>query len=90
MRCDLPAEDLRIYFEGLKFKQIRVPVQRLSMILPVEEQVVSPVAAPLVLDGGVGHLENTTGFSEVNVSDDVKEDSGVIEKFAIDQLFMAL
>ena len=38
VRSDLPAEELRIYFRGLKFKNIRVPVQRLCVILPVEEQ----------------------------------------------------
>ena len=38
VRSDLPAEQLRIYFKGLKFKSIRVPVQRLCVILPVEEQ----------------------------------------------------
>ena len=28
VRSDLPVEDLRIYFKGLKFKTLRVPVQR--------------------------------------------------------------
>ena len=37
-RADLPVEDLRIYFKGLTFKSLRVPVQRLVIILPVEEQ----------------------------------------------------
>ena len=37
-RADLPVEDLRIYFNGLTFKSLRVPVQRLVIILPVEEQ----------------------------------------------------
>lgn len=38
IRADLPVEDLRIYFKGLTFKSLRVPVQRLVIILPVEEQ----------------------------------------------------
>ena len=37
VRSDLPVEELRFYFKGLKFKWIRVPVQRLCVILPVEE-----------------------------------------------------
>ena len=37
VRPDLPTEELRFYFNGLKYKQIRVPVQRLCVILPVEE-----------------------------------------------------
>ena len=40
VRSDLPKEDMMIYFKGLKCKSIRVPVQRLVMILPVEEQSV--------------------------------------------------
>ena len=38
VRSDLPPEELRFYYKGLKYKEIRVPVQRLCMILPVEEQ----------------------------------------------------
>ena len=38
VRADLPMEDMRIYFKGLAFKFLRVPVQRLVVILPVEEQ----------------------------------------------------
>ena len=38
VRSDLPAEELRFYYKGLKFKKLRVPVQRLCVILPVEEQ----------------------------------------------------
>ena len=38
VRSDLPMGDLRIYFKGLTFKSLRVPVQRLVVILPVEEQ----------------------------------------------------
>ena len=37
VRSDIPVEELRFYFKGLKFKWIRVPVQRLCIILPVEE-----------------------------------------------------
>ena len=78
VRCDLPAEDLRIYFKGLKFKLIRVPVQRLILILPVEEQIVNPAAAPAVLADEVGQLKNITGFSTVNVGIDEKEVTRVI------------
>ena len=42
LRYDLPAEDMKFYFKGLKFKAIDVPVQRLSLILPVEEQNLLP------------------------------------------------
>ena len=38
VRSDLPAKELRIYFKGLKFKNIRVPVQRLCVLLAVEDQ----------------------------------------------------
>ena len=38
VRSDLPVEELRLYFKGLKCKELRVPVQRLCIILPVEEQ----------------------------------------------------
>ena len=38
VRSDLPAKELRIYFKGLKFKTIRVPVQRLCVLLAVEDQ----------------------------------------------------
>ena len=38
MRSDLPAKELRIYFNGLKFKNIRVPVQRLCVLLAVKDQ----------------------------------------------------
>ena len=38
VRSDQPIEELRIYFKGLQFKNIRVPVQRLVIILPIEEQ----------------------------------------------------
>ena len=37
VRSDIPAEEMRIYLNGLKFKKIRVPVQRLCVILPIEE-----------------------------------------------------
>jgi hypothetical protein len=42
VRSDLPAEELRFYFNGLKYKKIRVPVQRLCVLLPVEEQDCPP------------------------------------------------
>ena len=38
VRSDMPVEELRLYYKGLKFKRIRVPVQRLIILLPVEEQ----------------------------------------------------
>ena len=38
IRSDLPPEEMRIYFNGIKYKEIRVPVQRLCVILPIEEQ----------------------------------------------------
>ena len=38
VRSDLPPEEMRFYYKGLKCKELRVPVQRLCIILPVEEQ----------------------------------------------------
>ena len=38
VRSDLPPEEQRLYYKGLKYKKLRVPVQRLCVILPVEEQ----------------------------------------------------
>jgi len=38
IRSDMPPEDMRLYFIGIKYKEIRVPVQRLCVILPLEEQ----------------------------------------------------
>ena len=38
VRSDLPAEEQRLYYKGLKYKKLRVPVQRLCVILPIEEQ----------------------------------------------------
>ena len=38
VRSDLPPEELRLYFKVLKCKKFRVLVQRLCIILPVEEQ----------------------------------------------------
>ena len=38
VRSDLPVKDLRLYFKGLTFKKLRVPVLRLCVILPIEEQ----------------------------------------------------
>ena len=38
VRSDLPAQELRFYYKGLKCKRLRVPVQRLCIILPVEER----------------------------------------------------
>ena len=37
VRSDMPVEELRFYYKGLKCKELRVPVQRLCIILPVEE-----------------------------------------------------
>ena len=37
VRSDLPMEEMRLYYKGLKCKKLRVPVQRLCIILPVEE-----------------------------------------------------
>jgi hypothetical protein len=38
VRSDLPVKELRLYYRGLKYKKIRVPVQLLVVILPIEEQ----------------------------------------------------
>ena len=38
VRADIPHSEMKIYLKGLKHKKIRVPVQRLCLILPVEEQ----------------------------------------------------
>ena len=38
VRSDLPIEDLRMYFTGIKYKEMEISVQRLCVILPLEEQ----------------------------------------------------
>ena len=38
VRSDLPTEEQRLYYKGLKYKKLRVPVQRLVVILPIDEQ----------------------------------------------------
>ena len=38
VRSDLPAEEMRIYFRGLQYRKLRALVQRLCVVLPVEEQ----------------------------------------------------
>ena len=38
VRSDLPVEDLRMYFTGIKYKEMEISIQRLCVILPVEEQ----------------------------------------------------
>ena len=37
VRSDLPKEEMKLYFHGIKWKKLRAPVQRLCVILPVEE-----------------------------------------------------
>ena len=37
VRSDMPAEELKFYYKGMKWKEIRVPIQRLCVILPIEE-----------------------------------------------------
>ena len=63
VRSDLPPEEQRLYYKGLKYKQIRVPVQRLCVILPIEEH-----KEPGYLTRG--------GQDDQIVKDDVVEESG--------------
>ena len=58
VRSDLPVEEMRFYFKGLKYKRLRVPIQRLCVILPVEEQE------------GPQFLKKTFDDNEVIVRDD--------------------
>ena len=51
-------EEMRFYFKGLKYKRLRVPIQRLCVILPVEEQE------------GPQFLKKTFDDNEVIVRDD--------------------
>ena len=71
VRSDMPVEELKIYFKGLKWKQLRVPVQRLCIILPVEEYGV-----PEYLRKAVGHvIEENVGIKpdETEEADMIKE-----------------
>ena len=67
VRSDLPPEEQRLYYKGLKYKQIRVPVQRLCVILPIEEQ-----KEPGYLTRG--------GQDDQIVKDDFVEEKNVVEE----------
>ena len=76
-----PVEELRLYYRGLKFKRIRVPVQRLIILLPIEEQdepnYLSKVKAVDEETVGVKAVEEKTveehAFRELHAMDDVEE-----------------
>ena len=67
VRSDLPPEEQRLYYKGLKYKQIRVPVQRLCVILPIEEH-----KEP-------GYLTRV-GQDDQIVKDDFVEEKNVVEE----------
>ena len=67
VRSDLPPEEQRLYYKGLKYKQIRVPVQRLCVILPIEEH-----KEPGYLTRG--------GQDDQIVKDDFVEEKNVVEE----------
>ena len=86
VRSDLPAEELRIYFKGLKFKKIRVPVQRLSLILPVEEQKVAADVASEVYEDIIDREEQEVATDVVSeVYEDVvdKEENNLVNKHKV-------
>ena len=62
---DLPIDQLRLYFKGIKWKKLRVPVQRLCLILPVEEYDI-----PEFL---VKEIKETGGNTEIGGSDTCTE-----------------
>ena len=64
VRSDIPAEEMRIYLNGLKFKKIRVPVQRLCVILPIEESE-EPDFTKKMNSGKVSKLSGTVS-SQIN------------------------
>ena len=71
VRSDLPAKELRFYFKGLKYKKIRVPVQRLCVLLPVEEQDCSPFLCKQPGgDGAVSDHVNNEFLEDISVDDE--------------------
>ena len=86
IRYDLPADEMKIYLSGLKFKQIRVPVQRLSMVLPVEEHGFSDTkntadGEPIGKSSCVRVVEDTKGLvtkDYCDVPDKLQLSDGVV------------
>ena len=58
---DLPSDQLRIYLKGIKWKKLRVPVQRLCLILPVEEYDIPEFLAK--------EIKETGGNTDIGCSD---------------------
>ena len=87
LRYDLPAEDMKFYFKGLRFKTIDVPVQRLSLILPVEEQNLLPsellkyavIAEGLSCDGQV--LEDSMDLDQKTGKLSCENDVGLVQAY---------
>ena len=79
VRADLPVEDLRIYFKGLTYKSLRVPVQRLVIILPIEEQG----GVKTVVEEKGDEVVTSEGTYELNVKEedvDICESNSEVDK----------
>ena len=74
VRSDLPIEELRFYYKGLKCKKLRVPVQRLCVILPVEEY-----GEPAFLQKAENDQDNKT-IDEGNTVDDYETVADIVEE----------
>ena len=73
---------MRIYFRGLKYKKLRAPVQRLCVILPVEEQEQPAFLSKFEFrDDSVVEieekLEEASSYQNLLVNDDVDDNKGV-------------
>lgn len=69
VRSDMPAEELKFYYKGMKWKEIGVPIQRLCIILPVEEHGV-----PEFLKKGNDETEEVGGNKSGNEESRQKEE----------------
>ena len=81
VRSDMPKEDLRFYYKGLKVKRIRVGVQRLCLILPFEEREEPEVfKKPLSIGNAVKDDGQVTGLCEKKlISNGSVKDSKFLE-----------
>ena len=71
VRSDLPAKELRIYFKGLKFKNIRVPVQRLCVLLAVEDQGQPTFLMKCATDEKTSELMNMSDTGDAVIKDNI-------------------
>ena len=71
VRSDLPPEEQRLYYKGLKYKKLRVPVQRLCVILPIEEQ---DEPGYLTKGGQGGHVVKGDPIEDKEVVEDLDDE----------------